>query len=304
MVYLRLLRWPNVLMVGLILVLALTQVVQPISELSGVASCASLTEWLLMVAATMLIAASGNVINDIFDQDIDRHNRPQKMIVGKHVNESRAWNLYYILVTLGVGAGIYLCWQLDTTSSALLFLLSAGGLYFYSYSYKRQFLIGNLTVSLLAGLVPFMPLYLEMLCNDRWREVPWAPMLTAYAFFAFLTTFIREVIKDMEDVKGDSLQRCRTVPIVLGTKGAKLLVSSLLLMLVASVGWLQQAWWLQNDMLSLLYFLLIVQIPAAAVGILLWRATSAEGYHRASTLTKGLMLGGILYMFVYSTLLR
>jgi 4-hydroxybenzoate polyprenyltransferase len=298
--FIRLVRWPNLLIIALIFILAKTQIIDPIAELSGAVSCLTPLNWWLVASATVLIAASGNVVNDIFDQDIDVHNRPDRVVVGSALTEQQAWNLYYVLITLGVGAGMYLCLQLGNISNSLVFLLTAGGLYFYSYSYKRQFVIGNLVVAFMAGLVPFMPLYVEMMCNEtEWNQLPWAPILVAYGFFAFLTTLLREVIKDMEDIKGDQLLRCRTVPIVIGLNGAKLVVLLLVLVLVAAVAWLQKAWLQQHDLTSVIYFLVTVQLPAAVVAARVVLGSEPKDFRLASTLTKVLMLGGILSMIVY-----
>jgi 4-hydroxybenzoate polyprenyltransferase len=300
MAYLRLARWPNLLMIGLIFLLAKTQLIDPVSELSGVISCISNLHWLLLALATMLIAASGNVVNDIFDQNIDFHNKPDKIIVGNTISEANAWNYYYGLGSVGLGLGMFLCWGLGNLSNSLIFMLSAGGLYFYSYSYKRQFLIGNLVVAFLAGLVPFLPLYFQMMCTpNMWMELPWAPVLVALGFFSFLTTLIREMIKDMEDLKGDQLLKCTTIPIVLGVKGAKAIVILLLMVLMSAIVSLQTAWIHDKDWLMFSYFLIVVQLPAASTIFLVMRGKTPKDFHLASTLTKVLMLGGILSMVVF-----
>ncbi len=300
MAYLRLARWPNLLMIGLIFVLAKTQLVDSISELSGVLSCISDLHWVLLALATMLIAASGNVVNDIFDQNIDFHNKPDRIIVGNSVSEANAWNFYYALGSLGLGIGMFLCWDLGNVSNSLIFMLSAGGLYFYSYSYKRQFLIGNLVVAFLAGIVLFLPLYLQMMCTPNlWMELPWAPILVALAFFSFLTTLIREIIKDMEDLKGDQFAKCTTIPIVLGVKATKAIVIIFIMVLMSAIVALQTAWIQDKDWLMFGYFLIAVQLPAAAIIFQVIRAKVPKDFHLASTLTKVLMLGGILSMVVF-----
>lgn len=300
MAYLRLVRWPNLLIVGLLIGLAKTQLVDPIAQLSGVHSCITDVHWLLLLLSTVFIAASGNVVNDIFDQDIDFHNKPNRVIVGKSISEQHAWNFYYVLGAVGLALALLLCWQLGSISNALLFLLSAGGLYFYSYSYKRQLLIGNLVVAFLAGLVPFLPLYLQMMCTPNlWMELPWAPALVALAFFAFLTTLIREIIKDIEDVKGDQLLKCTTLPIVLGVKGTKIVVVVLLMVLMSLVLSLQTAWLQDNDWLMFGYFLVAVQLPAAATILQVLRAQKTSDFRTASMLTKVLMLGGIFSLVVF-----
>lgn len=303
--YFKLIRWPNLLIIGLIFFLAKTQLVDAFSALCGIQSCLLDFHWITLSLATIFVAASGNVINDIFDQDIDYHNKPEKVIVGKLVSETNAWNLYYALGSIGLALGMLLCWQLGNVSNSLIFMLSAGGLYFYSHSYKRQLLIGNVVVALLAGLVPFLPLYIEMMCNpDTWMSLPWTGYLMAFSVFSFLTTFIREMVKDMEDIKGDTLMHCNTIPIVLGMNGAKAVASALLLLLIGIVAWLQMAWLRDNQYLLLGYFFVAVQAPAIFALIQLFRGKSSKDFHRTSTLLKLLMLGGILSMIVFRIVVR
>ena len=303
--YLKLIRWPNVLIVGLIFLLAKTQLVDAFSALSGTESCLLDFHWALLALATMLVAASGNVINDIFDQDIDFHNKSERMIVGKSISEAKAWNLYYALGSVGLGSGLFLCWQLGNVSNSLIFMLASGGLYFYSHSYKRQLLIGNVVVALLAGLVPFLPLYIEMMCNsDGWMNLPWTGYLMAFAVFSFLTTFIRELVKDMEDIKGDALLRCSTIPIVLGMNGAKAIASLLLMLLIGIIAWLQMAWLRDNQVLLFGYFFGAVQTPALIGLVQIIRGKTSQDFHRVSTLLKLLMLGGLLSMIVFRIVVR
>ena len=248
----------------------------------------------------MFIAGAGNVVNDLFDQDIDRINRPDKQIIGSSISEANAWNLYYGIISLGLGLGILLCWNLGNVSNALIFMLAAGGLYFYSYSYKRQFLIGNLVVALLAGLIPFLPLYLEMMCEPQlWMALPWVSVLFTFSVFSFLTTWIREVIKDLEDLKGDQLLRCKTMPIVLGVNGTKAVVVALLMVLIGSVAWLQMEWWKATDMELFWYFLIAVQLPTLVLVGLMVKAETSEQFAQSSKLSKLIMLGGVLSMIVF-----
>lgn len=306
MAYLKLVRWPNLLIIGLIFLLAKTQLVDLLAtDATGIEPCLTNTHWLLLSLATIFIAASGNVVNDIFDQDIDRINKPDKAIVGKIITEEQAWNFYYAVSSLGLGLGIILCWQLGNVSSSLVFMLSMGGLYFYSYSYKRQFLIGNVVVALLAGLVPAMPIYMFAMCEpELWMQLPWTPILIAFAFFSVITTLIREVIKDMEDIKGDQLLRCQTLPIVLGIKGGKAVAVLLSFVLMAAVGRMQWAWMSDGDLIMFWYFMLAVQLPTLALIGLVLKATEIKQFHFASTLTKWIMLGGILSMVLFRTLVQ
>jgi 4-hydroxybenzoate polyprenyltransferase len=300
MAMLRLVRWPNLVIIGFIFLLVKTQVVDVLHSVTLLSSCLTGLHWWLMALATVLIAASGNVVNDIFDQDIDAYNRPDDRTVGVSVSEEAAWNLYYVLSGAGLSAGILLAYLLGNVSNGLIFLLALGGLWFYSYSYKRQFLIGNLVVALLAGLVVYLPVFFEMMCNPHlWRQLPWMPFLMAYALFAVLSTLIREIIKDLEDMDGDRRMSCSTVPLVIGIKATKALVTLLTLTLIAAVARYQTVKWEANEMLSFIYLTAVVQLPALLMLSSLWKANDALGFRMASRLAKVMIIGGISSMLLF-----
>ncbi len=301
--YLRLVRWPNLAIIGLIFLLLRFGLLEGFYGTTILRSCLEGMHWWLMAVATILIAASGNVVNDIFDQDIDLENRPDRRIIGPIITEDAAWTFYYILSGAGLALGILLAYMLGNTSNGLVFLLALGGLWFYSYSYKRQFLIGNLVVAFLAGLTVYLPLLFEMQCDPAgWKFLPWAPFIVAYAFFAALSTLIRELVKDMEDMAGDARAGCRTVPIVIGSKAAKAVVGLLTLMLMGAVARYQYVKWEENDMVSLLVIAAVVQLPAVLMLRSLMVADNAAGYRLASRWAKMLMVGGIGTMLLFRML--
>jgi 4-hydroxybenzoate polyprenyltransferase len=241
-------RWPNLAIIGLIFLLLRFGLLEGFYGTTILRSCLEGMHWWLMAVATILIAASGNVVNDIFDQDIDLENRPDRRIIGPLITEDAAWTFYYILSGAGLALGIVLAYLLGNTSNGLVFLLALGGLWFYSYSYKRQFLIGNLVIAFLAGLTVYLPLLFETQCDPAgWKFLPWAPFIVAYAFFAALSTLIRELVKDMEDMDGDARSGCRTVPIVIGITASKAVIGVLTLVLMGAVALYQLTKWEEND---------------------------------------------------------
>ncbi len=298
--YLKLVRWPNLAIIGLIFLLLRFGLLEGFYGTTILRSCLEGMHWWLMAVATILIAASGNVVNDIFDQDIDLENRPDRRIIGPIITEDAAWTFYYILSGAGLALGIVLAYLLGNTSNGLVFLLALGGLWFYSYSYKRQFLIGNLVVAFLAGLTVYLPLVFEMQCDPNgWKFLPWAPFLVAYAFFAALSTLIRELIKDMEDMSGDARAGCRTVPIVIGITASKAVIGVLTLVLMGAVGQYQYVKWEENDMVSLLVIIAVVQVPAILLLKAVFAANDRAGYRSASQWAKALMVGGISTMLLF-----
>jgi 4-hydroxybenzoate polyprenyltransferase len=274
-------------------------------------------QFFLLVLSTVFIAAAGYIINDYFDTQTDLINKPQRVVVGVVIGRRMAMILHAMLNILGVGMGIYLGFYIKVPTLSLVFVLATGLLWFYSTSYKRQFLVGNLSVSLLTGLVPLMVVLFEIpLLNMEYGEemlrhnanfnymFAW---VGGFSFFAFLTTLIRELVKDAEDFEGDSAYGMRTLPIVLGIVWTKVIVSILILFALAVLVYLLITHILFSvepaDYISLVYFILILILPLLGLLVVILRANKKIDYHRASSLTKLIMLGGILYSVVVFYLL-
>ena len=179
----------------------------------------------------MLIAAAGYIINDYFDTQADLINKPKRVLVGVSIQRREAMILHAIMNIMGIGIGVYLSFYIKLPTLSMVFLIATGLLWFYSTNYKRQFLIGNLAVSFLTALVPLMVILFEIpLLNREYGEVMLRNSASfgyliawvgAFSFFAFVTTLIREVIKDAEDFEGDRAYGMKTVPIVLGNTWTK-----------------------------------------------------------------------------------
>ena len=188
-------------------------------------------EFALLVLATVLIAAAGNIINDIQDVSIDKINKPKKVIVGKKIAEKNAYRFYIVLNILGVAIGIFVANQSEKSAFAIIFVLIAMLLYYYSIFLKKIPIIGNMLVSLLVGLVviitgvfTLLPITTDanrFLVNYVFKILFW------YAGFAFFINFLRELIKDVEDVNGDYNGKVKSVPILLGKLRTVRLVSIL-----------------------------------------------------------------------------
>jgi 4-hydroxybenzoate polyprenyltransferase len=169
--------------------------------------------------------------------------------------------------------------------------------------------VGNLAVSFLTGLVPLMVVLFEIpLLNREYGEVmirydanfgylfAW---VSAFSFFAFITTLIREIIKDAEDLEGDTAYGMKTVPIVLGSLWTRIMVVVLIAVTMSALVLLLFRYIYFSvdpaDYFSLAYFSLFLLLPLVLVAIQVMTARNKRGYHRASTLIKLVMLFGILY---------
>lgn len=266
----------------------------------------------LLVLSTVFIAAAGYVINDYFDTKTDRLNKPNKVVIDKEISRRLAIKAHTILNFLGVGIGVYLSFYIGIPAISIVFLLIAGLLWFYSTNYKKEFLIGNFIVSLLTGVVPVMVVLFEIpLLNQEYGDIMikaganfnyifyW---ISAFGFFAFLTNFIREIIKDAEDFEGDSAYGMRTLPILLGINTTKIIIGVLLLLFLAILFFLLNRFIFfsgtQTDYISIFYFGIGVLIPSLYILYKIIRAKTKADYSRASAILKFVMLFGILYSVV------
>ena len=269
-------------------------------------------QFALLVFSTMLIAAAGYIINDYFDTRTDLINKPARVVVGVAISRKVAMILHLILNIIGVGIGIYLAFYVGLPSLSLVFMLSTGLLWFYSTNYKKQFLVGNLAVAFLTALVPLMVVLFEIpLLNKEYGEVmirydadfnylfAW---VSAFSFFAFICTLIREIIKDAEDFEGDNAYGMKTVPIVLGTFWTRMLVVVLIAVTLFALIFLLLKYIFFSvdpvDYISLVYFSLLLLLPLIVLAIQVMIARDKRAYHRASILIKLVILSGILYSVV------
>ena len=266
-------------------------------------------QFFLLVLSTVFIAGAGYIINDYFDTRTDMINKPARVVVGVEVGRRQAMILHAMLNIIGIGIGIYLAFYIKLPALSLVFMIATGLLWFYSTTYKRQFLVGNLSVSFLTGLVPLMVVLFEIpLLNRAYGEqmllhnasfnyiFAW---VSGFSFFAFLSTLIRELIKDGEDFEGDSAYGMKTVPIVLGSGWTKLIVVGLIVLTLALLIFVLLRFILFSvdpaDYFSLAYFLVMLILPFVLLAVMVIRAGDKSDYHRASTMIKLIMLFGILY---------
>jgi 4-hydroxybenzoate polyprenyltransferase len=319
--FLKLIRWPNLLIVILTMVLMRYAILETLLNktqitlysLAGSANSMTLqTPWydfLMLVIATVLIAAGGYVINDYFDIKTDLINRG-KVIVGTKVPRRQALMLHNILNITGVATGFYASAKTGYLWLGIIFLLVSGLLYFYSASYKRQFLIGNLIVAFLTAMVPMIVVIFEGLVLYQYYSINAIKMpdlsisiywVAGFSIFAFVTTLCREIIKDIEDFEGDVAYGRNTVPVVIGIISSKTLAVALI---VITLLMLFAVWYFfLFDYITLTYFSVFIGIPLIYVVYQLIISQNRKQLHNASKIMKVTMLAGILYSVVVKIIL-
>ena len=297
--FFKLVRYQNLLM------LAFMQLIFRYGFLKWQNVPLSLADWQygLLVLATILIAAGGYVINDIFDQDTDSENKPSKVIVGNKISESLAYNLYVGLTIAGVGIGFYLSNVIMKPGFATLFILIASLLYLYATSLKQMILIGNIIVALLLsfsviiiGIYDLYPATYEG--NQKDMGVLFSILLD-YAFFAFILNFIREIVKDLEDINGDYNQGMNTLPIVLGVQRTSKVVFVLSFIPLLILLYYTNEYFASNKLfIATIYSLLMLVGPLLYFTIKSWNAKTKKEFHHLSLVLKFVLFFGILSIAV------
>ncbi len=299
MIYLKLIRYQNLLL------LAFMQLVFRYGFLKLQKIDLALThfQYGLLVLSTVLIAAGGYVINDIFDQETDDHNKPTKRIVGNHISEAKAYNLYAGLTITGVIIGFILSNQIYRSGFFTIFIFIAALLYFYATSLKQMLLLGNIAVAFLLGfsvlIIAFFDIFPATADDNRAIMSVMFGILKDYAIFAFVLNFIRELVKDCEDIKGDLREHMKTLPIVLGIPKTTKLVSVLLVVPILILLWYINSYLMSNNLYyAVLYAVILVLTPLIFCAIKIWTARTKKDFKQISTLLKWIIFFGILSVTV------
>lgn len=262
----------------------------------------------LLVLSTVMIAAAGYIINDYFDVAIDRVNKPERLVIDKGVKRRVAMGAHTVINILAILIALYVSHQAGSMKLIIVHILCAIGLWFYSTNFKRQFLIGNIMISLFTALVPFIvglyellpvhKIYAEMIdetsLQEEWRFV------LGISFFAFIVTLLREIIKDMEDVEGDTKYGCKTMPIVIGIKASKNISIALAIITMIFLVYFQTIKWATGNLLGSLYIGIALQIPFIYLIYKLITAKEKKDFKVSGNTAKLIMLTGVCYLFVFA----
>jgi 4-hydroxybenzoate polyprenyltransferase len=232
----------------------------------------------LLATSTGLIAAAGYIINDYYDIKIDLVNKPERVVIGQGITRRYAILLHSVLSFIGVAIGLTLDWRIGLINFVSVFLL-----WWYSNDLKRQPFIGNLVVALLTAMA-------ILIVDALYRTGNY--LIFIYASFAFFMTLIREIIKDMEDLKGDDTFGCRTLPIIWGIRKTKFLIYIIIFSFAATVICLNIIF----GNLPLYYFLIFLFIPLLWLLIALLRADTKKDFTMLSSFCKMILLLGVLSM--------
>jgi 4-hydroxybenzoate polyprenyltransferase len=305
--FFRLIRWPNLVFIVVTQFLFYYCILLPtMAAYTGGSLFLSWKLFWLLASSSVLIAAAGYIINDYFDLNIDQVNKPDAIVVQKIIRRRWAIVWHLSLSLIGVLLAIYVSWKVRSWIIAPANLLCVLVLWFYSTTFKKKFLIGNVFISLLTAWVVFA-LYISELDITSFRiDTGYQAAMkkvfklaVLYGGFAFIISLVREVVKDMEDIQGDEKYGCRTMPIVWGIPASKVFTAVWLLVLVLAMLVVVVYGALLGWFIALGYGLVFIVLPLLLILRNLYRATTATQYHKVSNHIKLVMLTGILSMIFF-----
>ncbi|MFD1551847.1 UbiA family prenyltransferase [Putridiphycobacter roseus] len=336
--FLRLIRLLNILVIALTMIvveffltkylLIDTNIVHQASGIKSPPTILSIIEnvfnfqFILLLTSTLLIAGAGNIINDYFDVKADRINKPDRLIIGLHIKRRWAMLFHWTFNVIGLLLALYLGYLIQNIYIPIVALLSINLLWFYSAYYKRQPFIGNILVATLLGFIPvYILIYnisLSQVFNNRENFMVLAEndyflkVVLFTGLLAFLLNIVRELIKDIIDIRGDLTLGAKTFPIKYGIKKTKQLIG-IFYFLIFMMGGLFFYFIVQTTInlmlddlgengaylfnyinLSAFLLLLAITFILLVTSLFFVYRKSKKGYKTASYLLKAAMLCGLV----------
>lgn len=256
--------------------------------------------WAFLLTTT-LIAAAGYVMNDLYDIETDKVNKPHKWLVGNRISHGAARIWSGILLLAGGVSAALIAIDIREPRLWLLYPLSVILLWVYSRHLKGRPLAGNLLIALFCAMVAGIVWFAEregfsQLGNQAKGA---AGALVFYLAFAFLATLFREIVKDCEDVKGDLTASHRTLPIVAGISKARQWAIASGLLLDCSFFVLAAYLFQQSNWAGFAYTLALLALPLSWGLAEVWKARSPADFRRVSQIAKWVIFAGVfLILFI------
>jgi 4-hydroxybenzoate polyprenyltransferase len=305
--FFKLIRYPNLVFIALTQVLFYYCILLPTHQKHPEAIISlGEKELIILIVSSLCIAAAGYIINDYFDLNIDKVNRPDRLVIEKMIKRRWAILWHFSLSATGLALSFYLGWRINNPLPGIFNTIAVILLWFYSTTFKKQVLIGNMIISLLTAWVVLVIYICEVKLNIISISPPQLVFINdifqaavLYGGFAFILSVIREAVKDMEDIEGDTKYNCRTMPIAWGIRASKVYIAVWIFVLgaalmILSIFAVQIKWWWLA-----VYIIATVLTPLYNIFRKLRTAMHSRDFGIISTLVKLVMLSGILSMLFF-----
>lgn len=310
--FLKLIRWQNLVIIAITQYLMRYCIIEPliysVGQSVGMDFLLQMDNlhFFLLVFSTVLIAAAGNVINDYFDLKIDRVNKPEKIIVGRHIKRRVAIVIHIVLNSIGILLGGYVAYNMGIWKLGLIHVFAVMSLWYYATHFKHHVFTGNFIIALLAALIPLIVGLFEIpLLNYRYGQFLTefnlnfnfiAYWIIAYSIFAFLFTLAREITKDIADMEGDEHYGSYTIPIAYGINTARIIILGIYAISFSLIilAWIKYI----SDNTTLTYIVLFISLPLIITVYKTLSAKNRKQFLLAGEWNKITSIAGILYAFV------
>lgn len=264
-------------------------------------------EFVLFVFTTLLVTASGYIINDIYDIETDRINKPDKRIIDVHLSLSAAWKIYFSMILTGALISFYLAVQRNDLFYWFIYPTAVFLLFGYSRWFKGIPYLGNILVSLFCAAVPGIfflseaSVLKELKIRDLTSFLPLHTLLLSYVKFAFLTNLYREIVKDLQDETGDKLANIHTAAVYFGKKNTKImaLFTALITSMVITFSFSQSIF--SNIPYLFILQILLIQTPLSISIIKIIQAKDDKAFRNVGLWIKLIMINGLI-LITYITI--
>ena len=288
--FLILIRYSNLLLIFLTQLLIEYYLLKPYFQIED------LTNSYLITISTILIAASGYIINDIMDLNIDKANN-KYITINQSFSSKTAIIWYYLLNSIAIIHALILCLRINKLYLLFIFIICIFLLAEYSRKYKKSLLIGNVIISLLVCLS-----FINVFIFKDYIDMSKFNIILIYSTFALLITFVREIIKDIEDIQGDQQNQCRSIPIIYGIRKSKIICISLLSVVIILIVHL----YIQNHIINLqelniytsIYFIMLTIIILYSI-ISIYKSNNKKDFNMISKSLKIIMFLGLISIPIF-----
>lgn len=257
-----------------------------------------LLPYIFLVFSIVFVTAGGNILNNFFDLTTDSINKPQKHLIDKILTKNQILKLYFVFNLFGLGLAFYLFLTQPFEQFALIFYIIVCApllLAAYSIWLKRVAVVGNILLSILVGLSIYC---LGTALVDEAQNPVMYFTISVYSFLAFLLNLSRELIKDIQDIKGDYFCKIMTLPILIGKKRTNYFIFGLLTFTILVLLSIVLSYFLNLNVLIFYVFTLII-LPLVLISKKVLEAKSDKDYKKISFHLKLVFLSGICSMLTF-----
>ncbi|MDH3246707.1 MAG: geranylgeranylglycerol-phosphate geranylgeranyltransferase [Saprospiraceae bacterium] len=297
--YFRLIRWPNLVLTLITQFVFYWHVSIPVFAEAGIQQNLHLFSFLILLLGTLGTMAGGYILNDLKDQLTDSINRGSDIIIGKSISRRSAWSLYILTLFVSLLTCAYFMLQ-GMYYTGLAIVSSLIALYGYSSKLKGTPILGNLLIAGLSSLV----IIILWLSESPWRSgepslVRIKHIFMSFGLFAFLSTLIREIVKDMEDLEGDHKSNISTIATVWGISNSIRVALAVSIILLFSIVFTSAVEWARFSLFGKSYAVVLTMF-LIAIMVQISRSTESRDFAKISRVLKIFMAAGLFFVIFWN----